>query len=183
MKSLVLVTGNEGKLREWQRLLPSSIHLEPFDHDLPEIQSLDLEAIVSDKARRAFAEVGRPVVVEDISAGLIELNGLPGPFIKYFEKQLGNDALHVLASSESAEAIVTCLIGYCDGKNDFTVRAEISGTAVSARGDNGFGFDKCFMPKGQTKTYGQMTPQEKDAISHRAKGISLFVKRLNELQL
>ena len=183
MKSLVLVTGNAGKLREWQRLLPPNFTLEAIDHDLPEIQSLDLEEIVTDKARRAFAEVGRPVVVEDISAGLVDMKGLPGPFIKFFEQQLGSDALYQLARDEGKAAIVSCLIAYHDGTHDFTIMTEVTGTVVSARGENGFGFDKCFIPDGQTKTYGQMTPQEKDAVSHRAKGIALFVEKLAERNL
>lgn len=183
MKDLFLVTGNAGKLREWKRLLPARIPLKTVGEDLPEIQSIDLEEIVRDKARRAFSVVGKPVVVEDISAGLEELNGLPGPFIKDFEKKLGLDALHKMARSDAAPAVVTCSIGYYDGKNEFTVKAEVTGTAVPERGENGFGFDKCFMPSGQGKTYGEMTPQEKDAVSHRSKAIALFVNKLDELKL
>ncbi len=104
-------------------MMPAGIGLEAVDEDLPEIQSLDLEEIIIDKAQRAFEIIGRPVVVEDISAGLDELNGLPGPFIKFFEKSLGADALHQLARSDNTPATVTCLIGYCDGKNDFTVKS------------------------------------------------------------
>ncbi len=177
------MSGNAGKLREWQRLMPGDIALTAVDEDLPEIQSLDLEAIVIDKARRGFEIVGKPVVVEDISAGLIKLNGLPGPFIKFFEKQLGKDALHQLANEPEAPAVVTCWIGYCAGKSEFAIKAEINGTVVPARGETGFGFDQCFIPDGQNKTYGEMTPQEKDAVSHRAKGVALFVERLQELGL
>jgi inosine triphosphate pyrophosphatase len=180
---IVLVTGNPGKLKEWQRLLPADIELEAIDKDLPEIQSLDLEAIVTDKARQAFELIGRPVVVEDISAGLVELAGLPGPFIKFFEKKLGADALHQLASQNNTPAVVTCWVGYCDGKNDFTIKTEVHGSAVELRGENGFGFDKCFIPDGQPKTYAQMTPQEKDQISHRSKAVKLFAAKLAEITI
>ncbi|HET6924566.1 MAG TPA: non-canonical purine NTP pyrophosphatase, partial [Candidatus Saccharimonadales bacterium] len=89
MKTITFVTGNPGKLAEWQRLFPADIRLESADVDLDEIQSLDLEAIAIDKAKRAYAQLQRPVLVEDVAAGLDSLGGLPGPFVKYFEKSIG----------------------------------------------------------------------------------------------
>src|SRR6185312_13203730 len=80
MPKLTLVTGNPGKLAEWRRILPPEYELESLDIDLTEIQSLDSREITADKARRAFKQAGKPVIVEDLSAGLDILNGLPGPF-------------------------------------------------------------------------------------------------------
>jgi len=178
MKTITLVTGNPGKLVEWQRLFPKNITLESADIDLDEIQSMDLEAIIADKAKRAYAVIGKPVLVEDVAAGLVKLGGLPGPFIKYFELELGLDALFKLAEKEGDAAIVTCTIGYYDGSSLITARYDVEGTVVPSRGSNGFGFDRVFVPKGQTKTYGEMTPAEKDVISHRANAIKLLVTQL-----
>jgi XTP/dITP diphosphohydrolase len=50
------------------------------------------------------------------------------------------------------------------------------------RGDHGFGFDKVFMPNGQTKTYAEMSAKEKDAVSHRSKAITNFIKALTAYQ-
>src|SRR4051794_8967648 len=96
---LTLVTGNEHKLAEWRRLLPAGFKLENVELDLHEVQSLDLEVIIIDKVKRAYASVGKPVIAEDVSAGLDKLGGLPGPFMKFFEKQLGKDALFQLANA------------------------------------------------------------------------------------
>ena len=178
---LTLVSGNQGKLREWQRILPATMELAIHDLDLDEIQSLDLEAIVADKAKRAYDILKTPVLVEDISAGLESLNWLPGPFIKFFEHRLGQDALYKLAGKAGQTAKVTCMIAYYDGKKLISAKVEVMGQVVESRGQNGFGFDKVFIPDGSTKTYGQMTHLEKDKVSHRAKAIALMVQKLNEL--
>lgn len=179
MHTITLVTGNLGKLTEWKRLFPADIELLSADVDLDEIQSLDMDLIIKDKAKRAYAQIGQPVLVEDISAGLDNLGGLPGPFIKFFEIRLGMDALFQLAKQAGDPATVQCAIAYYDGKNSITAHSEVKGTVVASCGNGGFGFDKVFVPTGQSKTYGQMTTNEKDAISHRAKAIKQLVIQLN----
>jgi XTP/dITP diphosphohydrolase len=49
---------------------------------------------------------------------------------------------------------------------------------VAPRGDNGFGFDQVFLPDGADKTYGEMTPGEKNVVSHRGKALRELVKQL-----
>lgn len=161
-------------------MMPASIQLESADIDLEEIQSLDLEAIVITKAKAAYEKVGKPVLVEDVSAGLDELNGLPGPFIKFFEIALGKDALYQLVRTSPA-ATATCMIGYYDGSRSLAIRADVYGKVIPLRVDNGFGFDGVFIPDGQTKTYAEMTPAEKDTVSHRALAIRKLAEQLNQL--
>ncbi|MEO8691776.1 MAG: non-canonical purine NTP pyrophosphatase [Candidatus Saccharimonas sp.] len=178
MNKIFLVTGNANKLEEWRRQLPPDIEIESVDVDLVEIQSMDSEEIVADKARRAYEATGKPVVVEDVSAGLVKLGGLPGPFVKFFIKTLGSGALFVLAGTESEPAIVSCTVAYYDGHDLLTVRGDVKGTVVESRGDNGFGFDKTFVPEGQSLTYAEMSEEQKDSVSHRSVAIKLFVDEL-----
>ncbi|MDB5185087.1 MAG: putative inosine triphosphate pyrophosphatase [Candidatus Saccharibacteria bacterium] len=178
--AFTIVTGNAGKLASFTRHFKGVLVFDSADVDLEEIQSLDSDAIVRDKAERAYAVVGKPVLVEDVSAGLDRLQGLPGPFIKFFELQLGMDALYQL-SQPGDKAIVTCTIGLYDGQSMRYAHGKVEGTAVSPRGENGFGFDCCFMPEGQTKTYAEMTHTEKDAISHRALAVADLLTQLQEL--
>jgi non-canonical purine NTP pyrophosphatase (RdgB/HAM1 family) len=178
MRQILLVTGNENKLREWQRQMPDDVELTSIDIDLPEIQSDDSEEIVADKAKRAYEAAGMPVVVEDVSAELEHLNGLPGPFIKFFMKRLGNDALYQLATHEGEAATISCAVAYYDGENLITLRGDVKGTVVAPRGGDGFGFDITFVPDGYDKTYAEMTGSEKDAVSHRQKAIKMLVDRL-----
>jgi len=180
MKDIFLVTGNAHKLAEWRRLLPDDIHIESVDIDLPEIQSINPEEIVADKAKRAYEVVGKPVIVEDVSAGLSKLGGLPGPFVKFFIKTLGQDVLHILAGNEHEAATVSCAVAYYDGEDLITVRGDVKGSVVASRGDGGFGFDKTFVPDGRSLTYAEMTPDEKDTVSHRSVAIRLFVSALQQ---
>lgn len=178
---ITLVTGNKGKLAEWQRLVKGAQALQNISLDLPEIQSMNPHEIVTEKAKKAYELLQQPLVVEDVSAGLASLQGLPGPFIKYFEEKLGSGALRILAQNDGEAATVMCTVAYIDAKHLFTVQGIVKGTVVTARGENGFGFDKVFIPNGQHKTYGQMTPSEKDAISHRSKAVTLLMQKLSSL--
>ncbi len=180
MKQIFLVTGNANKLAEWRRLLPSEIIIDSVDIDLPEIQSMDPEEIVADKAKRAYAIVEKPVVVEDVSAGLVKLGGLPGPFIKFFIKTLGDSALFSLAEKEGDKAVVSCSIAFYDGHELITVRGDVPGSVVMPRGENGFGFDGTFVPDDKTETYAEMSSVEKDKVSHRSRAIALFVEALKD---
>ena len=181
MTDFYIVSGNKGKVAEFKRLLPSDMSFETTDIDLPEIQSIDSTEIITDKAKRAFAIVGKPVLVEDVTAGLASMGGLPGPFIKFFEKQMGYDALHKLAAPGD-QATVTCTIGFFDGTTMVIAKGSVEGSTVPARGGYGFGFDCCFVPNGQTgqaKTYAEMPPVEKDAISHRGHAVKDLVAQMS----
>ena len=174
-----LVTGNTGKLVEFKRLLPTNWTYDHHDLDLTEIQSLDNNEIVTAKVKAAYAALQRPVVVEDATAGLDDLGGLPGPFIKFFVNQLGDDALYKLRGQSAATVI--CTIGYYDGISLLLATGTVHGTAVASRGEFGFGFDRCFMPDGQTKTYAEMSPAEKDVLSHRRLAVDNLVAQLKRL--
>ena len=164
MTAFTLVTGNQHKFAQLQRLL-DDVEFDYADIDLPEIQSLDSEEIVEAKLKEAYRQLQRPVVVEDVSCGIDSWNGLPGPFIKFFEKQLGKDAIYQIGGE--TRITVSCVIGYYDGKKTVFGTGIVHGQSVPARGDSGFGFDYCFVPDGQTKTRAEMTDEEKMAVSHR----------------
>lgn len=88
---LTFITGNPAKAEQL------SGHLEfPVEHkklDIPEVQSLDLKEIAEYKAREAYQQVQRPVLVEDTSLIFNALGNLPGPLIKWFLEELDNEGL------------------------------------------------------------------------------------------
>lgn len=167
MATTYLITGNPNKLREFQTLLSSVLELEMRSLDLDEIQSLDLHQIVEHKLKQAYQSIQEPVIVEDNSAELENLNGLPGPFIKFFEQRLGDDALYTL-SSEGTRAKIISTIGYFDGREVIIVDGIVEGSIVAPRGAKGWGFDCCFVPDGHDQTYAELGPEIKSTISHRS---------------
>ena len=182
MQTITIVTGNQGKVRELEAMAGGRLDFAMRKLDLAEIQSMDLEEIVKDKLQRAYEQVKGPVIVDDVSAGLENLNGLPGPFIKFFNEALGQSALYQLAGNEEGRATVRCIAAYYDGKTMLLGSGQIECTVVAPRGTNGFGFDTVLIPDGQTKTMGEMTDAEKMQISHRGKAFRNLLEQLKTLE-
>jgi non-canonical purine NTP pyrophosphatase (RdgB/HAM1 family) len=167
---LVFVTSNLSKLREAEAVLG-----RPLDHhglDLPEIQSLDLHEVVRSKVRAAVEELGRPVMVEDTGLDFAALNGFPGPLIKWLLESVGPEGIcRIVHAFDDPRATARCLVCASDGDQEFFGVGEVAGEIVSRpRGDGGFGWDCTFAPAGHHgRTYGEMSDDEKNTISHRHK--------------
>ena len=177
---ITVITGNPNKLVELQAIFPEHLHLKSRELNLEEIQGEgEPRNIIEDKLRRAYEIIGAPVIAEDVSAELSCLNGLPGPFIKFFEQKLGKGALWELAKHhEDRSATIRCMMGYYAGKEMIVVEGIVQGTVVPPRGERGFGFDFVIVPEGSSKTYAEMSPDEKNKVSHRARAIQLLVEHL-----
>lgn len=177
MPKFTVVTGNKNKIRELQRMLPDTVEFDHVGLVIEEIQNIDPVVITKDKARKAYAELNRPVLVEDVSAGLVSQNGLPGPFIKFYEQQLGRDALYKIGG-DGAAAEVSCTMCYFDGQHEIVATGTVAGTIVKPRVMAGFGFDCVFVPEGEELTYAEMTPEQKDTLSHRALAVRALIAQL-----
>ena len=181
MRQITLVTGNLHKLAELQAVFPAEANLTHAKLDIDEIQgeNADPHEILEDKLKKAYAIVKAPVVVEDVSAELDCLNGLPGPFVKFFEKKLGKAALWILAkNADDKGATMRCVMGYYDGSRLEVVDGTVAGTIVAPRGENGFGFDFVFVPEGYDRTTAEMTAEEKNKISWRGLAARELADRL-----
>lgn len=174
-----VITGNENKLGELKQVFPDTLDLAMKKLDLDEIQSLDTEQIATHKLKQAYEMAHKPVIVEDVSAELDCLSGLPGPFIKFFEQQLGAGALYKL-SYEGAKVKIRCTMGYFDGKTTCIAYGINTGKITAARGGTGFGFDFVFIPDGYDKTMSELGPVIKNAISHRRLAANKLVDELTE---
>jgi inosine triphosphate pyrophosphatase len=166
MNNITFITGNPGKLKEVQAILGNSV--KSIDIDLPEIQGSEVEIIIN-KWKTATTRCKGQVLIEDTSLGFYVLRGLPGPYIKWFYKAIGNDGLYnMLAAYEDKSAHAMCIfaLGSKDDTTPTLFMGQVRGTIVPPRGD-GFGWDPIFQPDGSTKTFAEMTPEEKNSISHR----------------
>lgn len=182
MNPIVIVTGNENKLKEIISIFGDDIEITNEKIDLTEIQSINLEEICEHKVKEAYKILQKPVIVEDTSAYLDELNGLPGPFIKFFHEQLGFEALIKLANScTSRNATVVNNLAYYDGKQLIQAKGEIKGTITTKlhKGE-GFGFDFCFTPLGFDKTFSELGRETKNNISGRKIAIENLKQQLKK---
>jgi len=107
--------------------------------------------------------------VDDTALCFNAMNGMPGPYIKFFLEALGPEKLHLLLagfSDKTAEAVAT--IGYCEGPGHEPVlfQGRIDGTIVPARGVLRYGWQTCFQPDGMVLTLAEMSDEEKHMISH-----------------
>lgn len=167
----VLVTSNTDKWAEAQRILGRP--LERVSLDLPEIQAATTSEVAREKALVAYERLQRPVIVEDTGLELHALGQFPGPFIKFWEKLGGLWSIcRALDGHVSRGATAVCALGVADASGVRVVEGRLDGEiSRTPRGDGGFGWDAIFIPGvdrgAASRTFGEMTSAEKDALSHR----------------
>lgn len=177
LSKALLVTGNPGKAREVVRILGIEIAHAPLD--LPEIQELDVGAILRDKAERALRHFHRPVVVDETSLELAALGGFPGPLIKWLLRAVGADGIARLTAKLGApRAVARCAVLYRDDHSSFLGEGATEGRIVTPRGAAGFGWDPVFLPDGETRTYAELDDGRKDEIGHRGKALRQLLERM-----
>jgi len=151
--------------------------------DLSEIQSLDLEKVVTAKAKVAYAEIGSPVIVEDTSLTFNALGRLPGTFIKFFAEELDYAGLcTLLEHKEDRSAVVRACIALYDGDTMQTFLGECEGTIANMpHSGEGFGFDCIFIPEGYENTWSELDNEVKDSMSHRSRALQKLASYLEKL--
>jgi len=151
MSSPVFVTGNQSKADYLAKYL--DIELAHKKIDLDEIQSLNLSEIVEHKVKQAYKILQLPVIVEDVALEFKAFGRLPGTFIKFFLSELSLEQLCRMLDGTDRIATARCVFGYYDGQDLKLFESHLTGKiAKHPSGDNGFGWDKIFIPKGYNKT-------------------------------
>jgi XTP/dITP diphosphohydrolase len=142
------------------------------------------------KARDAFAATGLPSVADDSGLEVAALRGMPGVRSARWSGKHGDDAGNtalLLAQlrdvpDERRGAAFVSVCALVAGSDAVVVRGEWPGTiAREPRGDGGFGYDPVFIPDGSDRTAAQLSPAEKDAVSHRGRALALLVPALRAL--
>jgi XTP/dITP diphosphohydrolase len=172
----LFVTGNKNKVREFEQILEMKLNYKK--EDLVEIQSTDVSEVTAAKVKEAYNKLNRPVIVEDTGLYIDDIKGFPGALIKFYLRDLGCEGLcnYYAGSKARAETV----IGYNNGNSIRLFKGVIEGIiANDPIGNNGFGWDKIFIPNGQSKTYAQMTPEEKNDTSMRRLALEEFKKYIN----
>lgn len=190
-KRLVLASRNPGKIRELQALLAQKqievVGLDPSAPDVAETgSSFEENALI--KARAACAATGLPALGEDSGLTVDALNGEPG--IHSARWVAGTDAdrmyalldrMQVVPADQRGGRYVSVIAIVTPSGREELFRGELEGRIAGApRGAGGFGYDPVFeLPNGRTTA--EISMEEKNAISHRAKALARCLERLEHL--
>ena len=176
-RTVVAATANPAKLAEIGEILGAAIDLLPRPADLPDVveDAPTLEGNALLKARAIHAATGSPALADDTGLEVDALDGAPGVRSARFAGEQATDADNVALLLERLDGVdgrtarfrtVAALVDH-DGERTWSGTCE--GTIATApRGAGGFGYDPVFVPAaGDGRTFAEMSPAEKHAISHR----------------
>jgi XTP/dITP diphosphohydrolase len=176
-------TENRGKYVEAARLATEfGLRLKQLHRHKMEIQSDNLREIASFAAKEACEATLHPVVAEDSGFFVQALSGFPGPYSAYVFRIIGyKGILRLLGSARNRGASFQATVAFCMPKADPVC---FSGTVKGAvtrhpKGIHGFGFDPIFTPdEGDGRTFAEMSTDDKNLLSHRARAFTKFFKWL-----
>jgi XTP/dITP diphosphohydrolase len=177
LRAVIFASTNQNKYREVQSILSSHcISVDFAQINLVEVQSDLLEEIAREKAKSAFAQVGRPVIVEDDGLFVDALKGFPGQYSSHAFKTIGNDGIiKLLAGSADRNASFRSLIAFHDGKSLSISEGKVDGKISDKITDGGWGYDPIFVPAGISLTFAQLK-EKKNEYSHRKKALDNFAR-------
>lgn len=188
---IIFVTGNVKKCEEVKQIINMDIRNKQFD--LPEIQSVDVHEVIKEKLKTAktLIERGQRLCVEDTSLSIKNAGenirfrtDFPGALIKFYMAALSD--IDICKLHGGSEAVATTCVGYIDknGAEHYFTGSIDGYVSEYPRGDNGFGWDKIFVPKfvdavENKLTFAEMTTEQKNSISMRR---SAFVQMANHIK-
>ena len=200
MNRVLLATRNAKKLAELARILGDDVRVlgladVPPLPELPETGATFEENAV-DKARQAAAGTGEIALADDSGLAVDALNGMPGVLSARWSGRHGDDLANTaLLLGQLADvpfdrrgAAFVCALALAtpDGRVEVVRGQWLGRIGWEARGTNGFGYDPVFIPAesdaiGDGRTSAELSPAEKDALSHRGRALALMLPVLGEL--
>ena len=198
MIELVVATRNRHKTREIQHILGPEFMVRDLaaDTDVPEIleSGTSFRENATLKALAASRHLPALVIADDSGLEVAALGGAPGIYSARYAganaterdkiDKLLRELERVRATDDRRHARFRCVValarnGDLLGMFEGTVEGRITDTA---RGDSGFGYDPIFVPDGFEQTFGELSEEVKNTISHRAKAIRALADRLQRLE-
>ena len=190
--TIVIASNNAGKLREIDRLLsPLGFKVTPQSHynvtEADEPHPSFIENCIA-KARHASRVTGLPTLADDSGICVTALNGEPGVHSARYAGEPKSDQrnnaklISALTGIAQREAYYYCVMVYLRHANDpipLIAEGRWHGLIVDdARGDDGFGYDPHFLIPELGKTVAELSPAQKDSLSHRGQALTQLVKQL-----
>ncbi|MEM2224865.1 MAG: XTP/dITP diphosphatase [Candidatus Caldarchaeum sp.] len=182
---VTFVTSNKGKAREVEWIFKrNGLPLKVFYSETVEIQSEEISTIAVFRAMQAYTMLRRPVFVEDAGLFINCLGGFPGPFSSYVYRTVGLRNLLKMLEGEERSAYFKSAVCYYDGMSAPRLFEGVCHGQIASKpsGTKGFGFDPIFIPKGKTKTFAEMSSEEKNAVSHRGVSVNKLCRWLYKVR-
>lgn len=190
---LVLASKNAHKLAELRTILSQQgveVVLESdvgADVDVEETGATFEENALL-KARAVMEATGLPAIADDSGLCVDALNGAPGVYSARYGGPGLNDVGRYRLLLENMRGMmdrrckfVSCICCCFPGGDTLAARGECHGTlAYAPKGEDGFGYDPVFFVPSLKKTFAQLTPGEKNAISHRGVALEQFAQKLRD---
>ncbi|WP_096153112.1 MULTISPECIES: XTP/dITP diphosphatase [Bacillus] len=196
MKELIIATNNKGKVKEFQNIFSAKGYSVKSLKDFPEIQDVEETGTTFEenallKATEVSKTLNVVVIADDSGLEVDALDGEPGVYSARYAGNEKSDEANidkvleklqgVPAEKRTARFVCVLAVAMPDGES-FTVRGTCEGFIASERkGENGFGYDPIFYIKEIDKTMAQLSKEEKNKISHRARAIERLEKRWEKL--
>ena len=194
---ILIASNNKHKISEISKILDIVIQerievISPKDIGLAldvEENATTLEGNAELKAKAFFEASMMPVIADDTGLEIDALEGKPGVYSARFACEPPNDALNrkkVLEMMkdipfEKRTARFRTVICYIDNLQKAFIEGKCEGKIIGEeRGSAGFGYDPIFLPEGYSKTFAEMSAQEKNAISHRGRAVLNFANWLKK---
>ena len=189
---LIFATQNQNKVKEIQKLMPEGIVVKSLkdigcDDDIPETADT-LEGNAIQKATFVSKKFNVNCFADDTGLEVDALNGEPGVFsARYAGKERDANAnmdliLKKLSKSSNRNAQFRTAIALIINGQLHTFEGKVKGIIRTKKsGHEGFGYDPIFEPEDKGKTFAEMTLDEKNWCSHRARAIEKLVKFLESL--
>lgn len=185
---IVFATNNPNKLAEIRNALGDDFELVSlkdigFEGEIPET-GRTLEANALQKANYIFDRYQIPVFADDTGLEVTALNGLPGVDTAHYSGSRDADAnmqklLSELRFQKDRSAKFRTVIAFVTEEDKNLFSGEVKGQIAEAKsGAEGFGYDPIFMPEGETKTFAEMTMDEKKQKNHRVRALKNFTDYL-----
>lgn len=182
---LYFASQNQNKIREIASLLPVGTEVSGIDdiisHELEETGTT-LEENAVQKAEFVAKATGEAAFADDTGLEVQALNGAPGVISARYagEQKSAKDnitkLLAELKGNSNRKAQFRTVIAYINGNERHLFEGKVEGQITEdPSGKEGFGYDPVFIPDGSTKTFAEMTLEEKNAFSHRARALKKLV--------
>ena len=195
MKKIILASNNSGKIREFNSMLAGmyevvSMH-EMQVEEVPETGLTFVENALI-KARNASAQSSLPALADDSGIVVDALNGAPGIYSARFAGDHGDDEANtqkildemVDVPDGQRSARFWCAIVFVEHANDPTpiiVQRGWEGEILREKsGENGFGYDPIFYVPTHQQASAELSPEQKNTISHRGKALQALLKELKK---